>query len=65
MWKKLSKYLGLALLAVGVVVCIYGFNTLGIAPWQSSQFYSGFAQMLLGISILIAGNGIINSGKMW
>jgi hypothetical protein len=58
--RKISNVLGVLLLLVGLIVSLLGYNNTVSAPWQSSMFYNGLTQLLFGISVLIAGNGIIN-----
>ena len=58
--RKISNVLGVFLLIAGLIVSLFGYNNTLTAPWQSSMFYNGLTQMLFGISVLIAGNGIIN-----
>jgi hypothetical protein len=58
--KKISNVLGVLLLLAGLVISFLGYNNTVSAPWQSSMFYNGLAQLLFGISVLITGNGIIN-----
>jgi hypothetical protein len=58
--RKVTKVLGALLLVAGLIVSLFGYNNTLIAPWQSSMFYNGLTQMLFGISVLIAGKGIIN-----
>ena len=58
--RKISNILGALLLLAGLIVSLLGYNNTVSAPWQSSMFYNGLAQLVFGISVLITGNGIIN-----
>jgi hypothetical protein len=58
--RKISNILGALLLLAGLIVSLLGYNNTVSAPWQSSMFYNGLAQLVFGISVLITGNGIMN-----
>jgi hypothetical protein len=58
--RKISNVLGALLLLAGLIVSFLGYNNTVSAPWQSSMFYNGLAQLVFGISVLITANVIIN-----
>jgi hypothetical protein len=63
--RKISNILGALLLLVGLIISLLGYSNTVSAPWQSSMFYNGLAQLLFGISVLITGNGLINLKELF
>jgi len=61
--KSISKYVGLALMFFGFVVCVMGFGDAVNASWGTSFAIRGGSELLFGISFLLFGNGLVIIAK--